>query len=585
MDHGEPIPKRRGTFNSGSADEKAVQVVGFHIEGEEEEACASASSSLLGGQGIRGGGSPMPVTIPPTFKGQKPHVNLVPPRVPEGISGTPPVSRAPVSGLRREGIASELTRQITPREGDLSGLKPILTGRPNTSQEKEAGVSNGGAEVGVIPQRSTEATHETNDKRGKGRKAGGKEGQKDGGGEGGGSDQQKQKPGKKGQQQQGAKGGKEKGGKEKGGGGGKTAGEALVVTSSTSLFDHLQQYKKVSREELLRRPEIWDLNPAVVKLGVEFIEGHKTGGLLRCRAMLEAFRTLVNDYKRSEGVFDPMDFLPLLNQHIGFLVECRPLNVTMKNAIRYLKVQISKLKAGVPLEEGKDGVVRLIDTYMSERINVGHIIAKEACSKVRDGDVILMYSPSQAVMHVLLHAWTNEMKRFKVIVVESRPKLVGRKVVSQLVGVGIPCSYIYMNAISFMMPEVNTVFMGASAVLMNGTVVSRVGSAGVAMMAHANHVPVVICAETCKFHEQVQLNSFTQNELGDPYELQNVEGHPELKDLAGWEQNRKLDPLNLKYDVMPAKYVAMIATELGIMPTTSVPVILRETVTNDKEVE
>lgn len=86
---------------------------------------------------------------------------------------------------------------------------------------------------------------------------------------------------------------------------------------------------------------------------------------------------------------------------------------------------------------------------------------------------------------------------------ESRPKLVGRKVVSKLVGAGIPCTYVYMNAISFVMKEVNTVFMGASAILMNGTVVARVGSAAVGMVAHACNVPVVICAETCKFHEQV----------------------------------------------------------------------------------
>lgn len=225
---------------------------------------------------------------------------------------------------------------------------------------------------------------------------------------------------------------------------------------------------------------------------------------------------------------------------------------------------------------------------------------------------------------------------------ESRPKLVGRKVVSKLVGSGIPCTYVYINAISFVMKEVNTVFMGASAILMNGTVVARVGSAAVGMVAHACNVPVVICAETCKFHEQVisyppivktllgiilksigketdvcwigimsnkyllerisivnpnkfldlpsgvcwlvqvQLNSFTQNELGDPYELEKGAGCTVSSSLAGWSKSGKLDLLNLKYDVMPAEYVAMIATEVGIMPTTSVPVILRETAIDSK---
>ncbi len=45
--------------------------------------------------------------------------------------------------------------------------------------------------------------------------------------------------------------------------------------------------------------------------------------------------------------------------------------------------------------------------------------------------------------------------------------------------------------------------MGASAVNSNGTVVSRIGSAAVAMMADAAGVPVIICCETYKFSNKV----------------------------------------------------------------------------------
>ena len=38
----------------------------------------------------------------------------------------------------------------------------------------------------------------------------------------------------------------------------------------------------------------------------------------------------------------------------------------------------------------------------------------------------------------------------------------------------------------------------------------------------------------------------------------------------------RLGLLNLKYDAMPAEYVTMIVTEYGMIPATSVPVILRE---------
>lgn len=93
----------------------------------------------------------------------------------------------------------------------------------------------------------------------------------------------------------------------------------------------------------------------------------------------------------------------------------------------------------------------------------------------------------------------------QVVVIDSRPNLAGRKIVSKLVAKGIPCSYACMNAVSFIMREVSTVFMGASAVLMNGAVVGRIGTGAVGLVAHSHNVPVVICSETCKFYEQVCL--------------------------------------------------------------------------------
>ena len=48
------------------------------------------------------------------------------------------------------------------------------------------------------------------------------------------------------------------------------------------------------------------------------------------------------------------------------------------------------------------------------------------------------------------------------------------------------------------------VFLGASAMLANGNVISRVGTASVAMMARQYKVPVLVCCETYKFSEKVR---------------------------------------------------------------------------------
>jgi hypothetical protein len=52
-----------------------------------------------------------------------------------------------------------------------------------------------------------------------------------------------------------------------------------------------------------------------------------------------------------------------------------------------------------------------------------------------------------------------------------------------LVAAGIPCTYILINSLSYVMKEVSKVLLGACAMLANGNVISRAGSSMVALMA------------------------------------------------------------------------------------------------------
>jgi len=79
----------------------------------------------------------------------------------------------------------------------------------------------------------------------------------------------------------------------------------------------------------------------------------------------------------------------------------------------------------------------------------------------------------------------------------------------------------------------------------------------------------------------VQLDCICQNELGNPDLLvdQNLvenEKTGEKVHLANWRENYNLVLLNLKYDLTPSNFLNMIITEMGCIPTTSIPAILRE---------
>ena len=109
--------------------------------------------------------------------------------------------------------------------------------------------------------------------------------------------------------------------------------------------------------------------------------------------------------------------------------------------------------------------------------------------------------------------------RMAVIVVDSRPKLEGKKMLEALTAQGVECTYILINSLSYVMKEVTKVLLGASAMLANGNVISRVGTSMVALMARQYNVPVLVCCETYKFSEKVMLDSICTNELADPDEL------------------------------------------------------------------
>jgi translation initiation factor 2B subunit (eIF-2B alpha/beta/delta family) len=46
--------------------------------------------------------------------------------------------------------------------------------------------------------------------------------------------------------------------------------------------------------------------------------------------------------------------------------------------------------------------------------------------------------------------------------------------------------------------------------------------------------------------------------------------------LEKWREIPTLKLLNLIYDVTPSEFITMVITEVGMVPPTSVPVILRE---------
>ncbi|KAK7273189.1 hypothetical protein RIF29_14237 [Crotalaria pallida] len=344
------------------------------------------------------------------------------------------------------------------------------------------------------------------------------------------------------------------------------------------LFRHLPQYEHGSQLPDLEAKifRLGPVHPAVYKVGLQYLAGDISGGNARCIAMLQAFQEAIKDYKVPPEKTLVRDLTAKISSYVSFLIECRPLSISMGNAIRFLKNRIAKLPLILSESESKISLQSDIEHFINEKIILADkVIVKHAVTKIRDGDVLLTYGWSSAVEMVLLNA--HELgKQFRVVVVDSRPKLRGKLLLRRLAEKGLSCTYTHINAVSYIMHEVTSVFLGASSVLSNGTVYSGVGTACIAMVAHAFNVPVIVCCEAYKFHERVQLDSICSNELGDPDAISKVLGREDVNHLDGLVNTENLQLLNLIYDATPLDYVSMIVTDYGMVPPTSVPVIVRE---------
>ncbi|CAL8394113.1 unnamed protein product [Gadus morhua 'NCC'] len=340
-----------------------------------------------------------------------------------------------------------------------------------------------------------------------------------------------------------------------------------------SLFSHLHQYsRKAPLTQQLSIPSTV-IHPVIVRLGLQYSQGIVAGSNARSVALLHAFKQVIRDYVTPPNEELSRDMVNKLKPYISFLNQCRPLSASMGNAIKYIKKEISNIPSQCKEEEAKTKLQDCIDRYIREKIVLAaSAISKYAIEKISDGDVILVYGCSSLVNHILCEA-SEKHRKFRVIVVDSRPRLEGREALRRLVKHGISCTYVLISALSYVLPEVSKVFLGAHALLANGYVMSRVGTSQIALVAKAFNVPVLVCCETYKFCERVQTDSFVSNELDDPDDLMVTrKGRTQLE---GWQQVSQLGLLNLVYDVTPPDFVDLVITDLGMIPCTSVPVVLR----------
>lgn len=344
------------------------------------------------------------------------------------------------------------------------------------------------------------------------------------------------------------------------------------------LFSHLHQYERSISITRDLSCGVNIIHPSILRLGLQYAENVVSGSNARCVALINSIKSVIVDYQTPPDKEMSRHLESIIKPCITFLNQCRPLSVSMGNAIKYIKMQISNVGSDMSDDEAKKILCESLDSFIRVNIHLaGEAISKFAGKKIMSGDVVLVYGGSSLITRVLIDAHDSG-KQFRVIVADGRPKLNGIGTLQRLVKVGIKCSYVLVTAVPFLMPEVTKVMYGAHGLLSNGYVIGAVGTSLISLAAHSRNIPVMVCCETYKFCERVQTDSIVNNEIGDPLDLLatgNRDCNKKLIDRDTWNSYENLKVLHLTYDVTPPDLIATVVTELGMIPCTSVPVVLR----------
>ncbi|KAF2723726.1 IF-2B-domain-containing protein [Polychaeton citri CBS 116435] len=361
-------------------------------------------------------------------------------------------------------------------------------------------------------------------------------------------------------------------------------------SKQVELFSHLYTHPRRTTFEGVSK----DVHPSVLAFGFKMASYEICGSSARCVAMLLAFKDAIQAYTTPTGTSLARHMTSHhLSPQIEFLKTCRAISESMGNAIRWLKKLIVEIDPNTAEQEAKDYLCEHIGRFIQERIMITDTaIAESAAQQIKPGSVVLTFAKSSIVEKTILEAHEAGTP-FRVMVVDSRPLFEGKRLATSLMRVGLEVEYVPFSGLAHAVKDATVVLLGAHAMLSNGRLQSRIGTASVALQAHRAAIPVIVCCESVKFSEKVALDSIVLNEVAPSEELltpsslatahakkegEDDEGDKASKNaktLADWRDISNLQILNLMYDVTPAEYISMIVCEYGSLPPSSVPVVHR----------
>jgi len=244
------------------------------------------------------------------------------------------------------------------------------------------------------------------------------------------------------------------------------------------------------------------------------------------------------------------------------LHDTRPTAVSLPNALRYVLSGMD----GDSVEELRRSVERTVTRFRSDLDDAQDRLGRIGAGRLSDGDVVMTHCHSTDAM-ACIEAAIEAGTELEAIVKETRPRNQGHITARQLRELGVPVTLVVDNAAHRFLDDADHLLVGADSIAADGSVVNKIGTAGLAVSARDRGVEVMVAAQSIKLHPKTLTGAAVEIEQRDDSEVIDEETRADIGDI---------EVANPAFDVTPPRHVDAIVTERGQFPPESVVVLMRE---------
>ncbi|MFT4883126.1 MAG: ribose 1,5-bisphosphate isomerase [Natronomonas sp.] len=258
----------------------------------------------------------------------------------------------------------------------------------------------------------------------------------------------------------------------------------------------------------------------------------------------------------------PEEFRTEMRAAARRLHETRPTAVSLPNALRYVLTEMD----GDTVAELQQSVERSVARFRADLDAAQDRLGRIGAGRLKDGDVVMTHCHSTDAL-ACIEAAVADGTDLEAIVKETRPRNQGHITAERLSELGVPVTLIVDNAAHRFMNEVDHLLVGADSIAADGSVVNKIGTAGLAVSARDRGVPVMVAAQSIKLHPRTLTGAAVEIEQRAAEEVIDSETREEVGNI---------DVANPAFDVTPPRHVDAIVTEHGQFPPESIVVLMRE---------